>query len=717
MNILITGGYGFIGSHIAERFFKEGHKIYIIDNLSTGNENNVNIKHKFYNLDIKSDKCDEIFKANNFDVTINASAYNESTNFQESLMGFINIQSLCRKYKVKKYVYISSTDVYGEQSDFNINEEYVENPSNKIAKAKLSEENYCLDKYNRSSLDILCLRLSCIYGPRQNHMGENSFLYDIFNKKISTLNIDKNENKDFLYVEDAVDAIYKLTLTNLKGKFNICSGKNIKVKDFITIVNKQDNNKTIKFLDSNNTVLKKYNVDNNKIKHAVRWNIKYSLEEGLKMTFNNFNKEKNVVKDSLNKVSENIFIKTMLPYIENILAFLVIAYIKYKNIQSSNLSDNLFTDITMFYIIIMATVYGMRQGIIASILASSFYSLLFFKVLQGDIATFLYDSQYFTHIIFYILIASVIGYVIDNKSEKIISKDIKYENLHQEYNFTKKLYEETLIVKKQFEKQIRSSEDSFGRLYEITRKLNTLHPEKVFNSAIEVVEETMKLNSVAIYTMDISEKFLRLKSKSNNSNIKTPNSIEIDSSLEFKNVLKKKSIYINKNITKDSPIMLAPVIDNDKVIAIIAIYNIDFNKLTLYTENLFKTTVALISIELIKAYKYEEFKAANKYVYDTKILKPEYFESIVKIKEELKASSGINYTLINIKSPLLSLKDSYEKLSTVLRETDFIGLDKNNELYVLVSNADDSTIEVPLNNINKLNIMTKIVNKEDKLYE
>src|SRR5690606_19803858 len=125
MKVLITGGYGFIGSHVAERFFKEGYEIYIIDNLSTGNKANVQIKHSGYELDIKDPQCEEIFRAYRFDavvhlaaqVSVSKSVVNPHLDTESNVLGLVNMLDLSVKYGVKRFIYASSAAVYGLDED------------------------------------------------------------------------------------------------------------------------------------------------------------------------------------------------------------------------------------------------------------------------------------------------------------------------------------------------------------------------------------------------------------------------------------------------------------------------------------------------------------------------------------------------------------------------------------------------------------------------
>lgn len=121
MKVLITGGYGFIGSHIAERFSKEGYEIYIIDNLSTGNKDNVQVKHRGYVLDVKDPQCEEVFRAYRFDVVVHMAAQvsvsksvvNPHLDTESNVLGLVNMLDLSVKYGVKRFIYASSAAVYG----------------------------------------------------------------------------------------------------------------------------------------------------------------------------------------------------------------------------------------------------------------------------------------------------------------------------------------------------------------------------------------------------------------------------------------------------------------------------------------------------------------------------------------------------------------------------------------------------------------------------
>jgi len=151
MKVLITGGYGFIGSHVGERFHQEGYDVFILDNLSTGKKGNVSFKHKGYVLFVEDRKCEEIFKANRFDVVIHLAAQNSvARSFENPLLdaetniaGLVNMLDLSARYGVKKFLYASSAAVYGPQTQLPITEEAGCHPISPYGISKAAGELYC----------------------------------------------------------------------------------------------------------------------------------------------------------------------------------------------------------------------------------------------------------------------------------------------------------------------------------------------------------------------------------------------------------------------------------------------------------------------------------------------------------------------------------------------------------------------------------------------
>ncbi|MCG8484882.1 MAG: NAD-dependent epimerase/dehydratase family protein, partial [Clostridia bacterium] len=208
MRILITGGYGFIGSHTAERFHKEGHDIYIIDNLSFGKKENLNIKHTFFNIDASDERCKEIFANNSIDVVIHLAAQNNFDQYDEysksNILGLVNMLSLSKEHNIKKFIFSSSASVYGNPTKTRVDEQEKCNPISEDGLNKLVGEKYCKFYNDIYGLNTVILRLSNVYGPRQFSNDKNSIAFTFFQTIVNneiTICQNREPIQDFIYVE------------------------------------------------------------------------------------------------------------------------------------------------------------------------------------------------------------------------------------------------------------------------------------------------------------------------------------------------------------------------------------------------------------------------------------------------------------------------------------------------------------------------------------
>jgi len=296
--ILVTGGAGFIGSHLTDRLLKEGHKVVVIDNLATGKKENLNSKAKFYKIDICSPKINQIFKKEKpqivfhyaAQIDVRKSAEDPIGDAKINILGSLNILENCQKYKVKKLIFASTGGaIYGEANIIPTPEDYPEYPLSPYGIEKLTIDKYLNYYYQVFSLPYVSLRLANIYGPRQNSKGEAGvvaiFLDKMLNGEQPVINGNGKQTRDFVYVDDVVEANILAMKKNKVGIFNISTAKetNIntifrKIKELITSKCKEIHG------PAKEGEQKRSCLDFSKAKQELGWKPKYSLEEGLKKT-------------------------------------------------------------------------------------------------------------------------------------------------------------------------------------------------------------------------------------------------------------------------------------------------------------------------------------------------------------------------------------------------------------------------------------------------
>jgi UDP-glucose 4-epimerase len=234
LKILVTGGAGFIASQIADAYMKEGHQVFVLDNLLTGFKKNVNPKAVFIEKDIIDPTLSELFEKEKFDVvnhhaaqmdvrkSVSDPAFDATTN----ILGTINLLQNCIKTGVKKIMFASTGGaVYGEQSYFPADENHPTQPLSPYGISKLTVEKYLYFYFAQHKLKYTILRYANIYGPRQNAMGEAGVVA-IFSTKLlkgeqPIINGSGKQTRDYVFVGDVV----KVNLLTLGD--DVCATYNI----------------------------------------------------------------------------------------------------------------------------------------------------------------------------------------------------------------------------------------------------------------------------------------------------------------------------------------------------------------------------------------------------------------------------------------------------------------------------------------------------------
>ena len=237
MKILVTGGAGFIGSHVAEEFLRAGHEVVILDNLSTGSKGNIPAGARLIEKDIRDPDLEEIFRREKFDAVdhhaaqINVRASVEGPQFDASvnIIGTLNLLQGCKKTGVKKFVFASTGGaIYGEQDYFPADEQHPARPVSPYGIGKLAVEKYLFFYRLDSGLSYVALRYGNVYGPRQNPHGEAGvvaiFLNRMLEGKQPIINGDGRQTRDYVFVEDVARANLLALSQEDCGTFNIGTG-------------------------------------------------------------------------------------------------------------------------------------------------------------------------------------------------------------------------------------------------------------------------------------------------------------------------------------------------------------------------------------------------------------------------------------------------------------------------------------------------------------
>ncbi|MDU3433812.1 UDP-glucose 4-epimerase [Veillonella rogosae JCM 15642] len=303
MRIVVTGGAGFIGSHLVDRLIKEGHAVQVIDNLYTGNKDFVNPKAEFVELDIRSSELYstlELFKPDYIfhqaaQTEVTTSMNNPMLDCDINLMGLINLLNVSVKLDIKKFLMPSSAAVYGNLTTLPLDETMTGNPSSFYGLTKLTAEHYLRIYHESYGLQYICYRYSNVFGPRQGNGGEGGVI-SIFSKAISqddsiVIYGDGEQTRDFIYIDDVVEANILGMQSQFNGIYNVStnipSSINLLVDEFRSISHKNIDvvYEKPRLGDIRDSVLA-----TEKSERDLLFRAKCNLHDGLVKTYTYFNK-------------------------------------------------------------------------------------------------------------------------------------------------------------------------------------------------------------------------------------------------------------------------------------------------------------------------------------------------------------------------------------------------------------------------------------------
>jgi UDP-glucose 4-epimerase len=307
MKVLVTGGAGFIGSHLVDQLIGLGNEVLVIDDFSSGKESNL-IHHKNNKKLVihKKSICDKdllpLFEG--VETVYHVAAiprvqysikFPEETN-KANIEGTLNILEMSRKAKVRRFIYSASSSAYGNQPKLPLVETMNPNPMSPYALQKLVGEHYCRLYYLLFGLETISLRYFNVFGPRQDPSGGYACLIPrsiqlVKEGKSPIIRGDGKQTRDFTYVKDIVEANILAGLTNRKEAFgetfNVGNSNNISVNHVVGLIIGTKNVKPLHeapVIEPRDTL-----ADTTKIRNILGWKPKFSFESGLKEAIEYFN--------------------------------------------------------------------------------------------------------------------------------------------------------------------------------------------------------------------------------------------------------------------------------------------------------------------------------------------------------------------------------------------------------------------------------------------
>ena len=309
MRILVTGGVGFIASHIVDRLIELKHSVCIVDNLSTGSEENVNNRATFYKCDItEMDKLKLVFQVERPEIVIHHAAQIDvqtslkkpAFDAKNNIIGTINILECCREFEVRKIIYPSSAAVYGNPEYLPVDENHPLEPISFYGISKHTPTHYIKAYSQLYGLKYTIFRYSNVYGIRQDPKGEGGvvsiFVDKLLKNEAPFIFGDGEQTRDFIYVKDVAEANI-LAISNGDNEImNISSNKATTVKELFRVMRDiAGKNVEVIYKEARKGDIAHSYLDNGKAEKKLGWKPRFKLEDGIRETVQYY-KERNGAK-------------------------------------------------------------------------------------------------------------------------------------------------------------------------------------------------------------------------------------------------------------------------------------------------------------------------------------------------------------------------------------------------------------------------------------
>lgn len=301
--ILVTGGAGFIGSHVVELFVSNGYEVVIIDDLSTGRASNLNPAAKFYQLDIRDPKIREVFENERPDfishhaaqMDVRRSVAQPLFDADVNILGSINLIECAKEFNVKHFVYISTGGaVYGEPEKLPCDEMHPINPICQYGASKHTVEHYLYMYHVNYGLKYTVLRYPNVFGPRQDPHGEAGVVAIFTGKMLMgdpiTINGDGEQTRDFVFVRDCARGNYlAVTVDHQPGIYNLGWGRPTSINEIYSALSKITSYPLeVTYGPAKVGETRHIYLDASKAKRDLGWSPTVNLEDGLRETVEYF---------------------------------------------------------------------------------------------------------------------------------------------------------------------------------------------------------------------------------------------------------------------------------------------------------------------------------------------------------------------------------------------------------------------------------------------
>lgn len=402
-----------------------------------------------------------------------------------------------------------------------------------------------------------------------------------------------------------------------------------------------------------------------------------------------------------------------LPYVE-LLVFAGVAELLHRVTQTY--ASVRTVDFWLFYVILMGTIHGAALGTLAAVVACLFFGITW--GLSGrDPWLLLYEMDNWLPMAMYFLGGALFGYMRDRNAERSQMIQKEMEAVRAESAFLDTMYRQAYGERNELQKQVLRNRDSFGRIFAITKELDTLQPEQVFLSTLNVMEDVLQNKSVAIYAHGGSSSFARLVVQSRQLEDVLVKSLDLNSLPELKAAVTAGNLFVNRQMLRGYPAYCEPIMSDGRMIAMIALWDVPFDQQSAYFQNLFSIMAGLVEASMSRAMHFLSI-SPDMYLEHSRVLSEKAFLDALQVYEKMRRQKASLYMLVRLtpEKEDMGAAEFSQKVSHAVRTTDLVGKLGTRGYFALLPQAGEDSQKAVLERFSAAGFTGKVVQGEDFLH-
>ena len=694
MRTLLVGNTGYITNKFVEEAFPES-LVMVMGDTSIRKNRKTNL---FVRPFVKNEKeLKDIFSTYDFEQIIYFSNYltfhGETRGEAEMLR---KILQLCREKRNMRIVYLTGPErLYDVPTGKTLLVSEMENLSREYA------------KLYKTTVKII--RSPYLYSEQYEKDFLNTVFREISAEQKITFQEDESQRMFFMSMQDLAELMYKI-FDNWDEKEEI-----LNIADVFDHCFKDLGDKLTELCPHLKVSYARYSImenmlkDDKIIRYKYGWFPKISILEELPELYEHYQERNNIKAGRLDIIKHILSkYKTVVRAVEFAAFFILFELL---NGIAGNQAQFKMIDLRLIFVVLFGSTYGINYGIAAAV-AESLSLIRAFETEGSSWYVLFYEPSNWIPFIFYFAVGAICGYIRMKNKDNV--QFIKEENnlLQEKFLFTREMYQEAIEDKNLYKKQILGSKDSFGKIFDITRKLDVIQPQELYIETIRVLEDVLENKTFGLYTLNRENGYGRLETASAQVQGNYPNSIKLSEYSAAMEELENGNVWANREFLENYPMYMAGIRKNGELVMLICIQQVSREQMSLYFLNLFKILSGLVETSLLRALEYQKAVEYRQYVKGTHILKTEYFEERLKVQHDMREQKLASYVLLKVEYSEMSLKEADEILRSKVRENDVWGISESKELYLMLVQTDKEALPNILARLKQAGLVCRQIDEE-----